>query len=774
MPAKSPKERRQVFSSVPLPRGSSSYASAAVLSNGKQLLRYPSYHGSEAKVPTNGIAIDSSNTSAELDALWMAGFLDHDRSTQDEKSKAELRSLLSLPGSDVLSHDILNILRPQGRSPTTATKGHANSTLSAEEKEQLDAASRKLLMKRKQLRCAHPLAITASNKSKSSTPALAPYHAANTKITKALRMTTASAPSPPEMHSDLLDYLFQINRRETIAAVAIQSIWRRRLSIDRMQNVLLDNRSAKRIQAIIRGHLVRLRVRRIRQRLLRAALRCQRQYRCRKAWRRWRCNQQVERRAAAKCQSIARVWFARRIAKEMRRQDAATKIQAVWKGYQGRRLRVHLWLFKNATIIQCCRRKQLAKNIVAQIHQSKAAAATHIERWWRGHSARMRRDEILYRRTVESRSNQVRVLSSEEQFWSDHLAELEKRVASDESVAQWQKTLAELPTKATALERQIQTDEILLIEQRALRQNLTPRSVEQGWLEQVERNIINTRESITNSKLELVFGVRRTIRQAETDLQQRTDEVSSAREARDRYAKWKDEELEELWDCQRQHDKAELAKSKLQAIANERRRWAVAFTVPSGKPEKDEGVLAEQRKRRVEQSPGTFCGGTVDLLANRRTADIEGQSQEQYRILQDLVERIKLRSHENEALQFDTLLDPILKKMRDGPAEAIAKSGTLSTSAARRAGLHDTARGMNNANENDVEVAETTKSHTTSRRISTPQPKLPRSMPFAVLGRIRAEREAFERRAAAIRNDAHCRRWMQDEDCGEDCIQCST
>ena len=96
----------------------------------------------------------------------------------------------------------------------------------------------------------------------------------------------------------------------------------------------------------------------------------------------------------------------------------------------------------------------------------------------------MRRDEILYRRTIESRSNQVRVLSSEEQFWSDRLAELEKRMASDACVEQWQKILAELPTKATALEQQIQTDETLLIEQRSLRQNLTPRSVEQGWLEQ--------------------------------------------------------------------------------------------------------------------------------------------------------------------------------------------------------------------------------------------------------------------------------------------------
>ena len=39
-------------------------------------------------------------------------------------------------------------------------------------------------------------------------------------------------------------------------------------------------------------------------------------------------------------------------------------------------------------------------------------------------------------------------------------------------------------------------DSTLLVEQRALRQDLSPRSVEQGWLEQVDRNISSSRESI--------------------------------------------------------------------------------------------------------------------------------------------------------------------------------------------------------------------------------------------------------------------------------------
>jgi len=353
-------------------------------------------------------------------------------------------------------------------------------------------------------------------------------------------------------------------------------------------------------------------------------------------------------------------------------------------------------------------------------------------------------------------------LDVEEQFWADRLQVLEKAVASDEDIKRHQKNLAELPAKAATLEQQIRTEETLLVEQRTLRQDLSPRSVEQGWLEQVERNIANTRESITKAKLELVFGVRRAIREAEVELQKRTDEVNDAREKRNRFAKWKDEELEELWDCQRQHDKVELLKSKRQSIADERRRWAVTWTVPSGKPEKDEGALAEQRKRRVEQSVGAFCGGTVDLLAANkpRTGD-QDQPQNACQLLQSLVERVKLRSHQNEALAFDALLDPILRKMRDGSAPSFHKNkGEVQAGPDERA-MDKAERDMDN--KTNANATKTIGREPNAPKNSTVLPQLlPRSMPFADLSRVRAEREAFERRVDGIRNDANCRRWMNE------------
>ena len=755
--SKTPTNR--VFTSVTLSKGSSSApARIAQPKDGARLLRYPSY-GDRA-----------ASDSAELDSLWMAGFLDHAASTQDEETKANLCSLLSLPGSDILPA-IGGILKSHQNN--TATDDGRYDGMSLEEKERLESASRRLLTKQKRLRCTRSLATKPKPKPKpkleSRRAPPTPYRAANTKIRKVLQtMHVTPMRQPAQMQSALLEQLIQINRKEIAAAITIQSLWRRCLSIGHMKRVILSYRMAKMIQAIVRGHLARIRVDHIRKSLLRAVFRCQRQYRCRNAWRRWRKSQLIERLAATKCQSHARRWLAGRIVLRLRRGHAATKIQTIWRACQGRHHRVQLWLYRNATVLQCWRRQELARRVVKHLHQMKDAAATHIERWWRGHCARMRRDELLYQRTIEARSNQVRVLAAEEQFWADRLQDLEKRMASDEDIQTWRRNLADLPAKATALEEQIRTEETLLVEQRALRQDLSPRSVEQGWLEQVDRNISITRESITKSKLELVFGVRSTIRQAEIDLQKRTDEVDDARRTHDRYAKWREEELSDLWDCQRQHDKAVRIKSKAQAIADERRRWAVKWTVPSGKPEKDEGPLAEQCKHRVERSTGAFCGGMVDILADSsrpRMGDAEQPPKKEYHLLKSLIERVKLRSHQNEALAFDAVLGPVLKRMRHGPAVVIAKGIALSEFASKkRVGLDrldGTMEGMSGETKPKKANQKTLGRKAPTRKVNSP--KLPRSMPFEDLNRVRADRDAFHRFATSIQNDATSSRWMNED-----------
>ena len=437
----------QVFTAVTLSKGSfRAPATTAQLADGARTLRYPSY-GDTCRAA-------SVSASAELDSLWMAGFLDHATSTQDEEIKATLRSLLSLPGSDILPAADGN-LKSHPSNACKATNDDSGNGMSLEEKERLESAKRRLLMKQKRLRCSSPLAskkVKPKVKPKPSKTSPTPYHSANAKISKVLQTRTPMH-QPAQMQSDLLEHLFQINRREISAAITIQSLWRRCVSIGHTKRIILSYRSAKMIQAIVRGHLARMRVYRIRQRLLRAVLKCQCQYRCRNAWRRWRHNQLMERIAATKCQSVARMRLARRIILRLRLRHAATQIKSVWRGYQGRRHRAQRRLYRNATVLQCWRRAELAKRAVKHLHLMKHEAANHIERWWRGHCARMRRDELLYQRTIETRSNQVRVLAAEEQFWSDRLQDLEKRMASDDDIKEWKRILADLPAQSNRTRR---------------------------------------------------------------------------------------------------------------------------------------------------------------------------------------------------------------------------------------------------------------------------------------------------------------------------------
>jgi len=54
--------------------------------------------------------------------------------------------------------------------------------------------------------------------------------------------------------------------------------------------------------------------------------------------------------------------------------------------------------------------------------------AALIERCWRGFWARRRKNQLLYARETDQRQNQVRLLKSEEQFQSDYVRLLKKRL----------------------------------------------------------------------------------------------------------------------------------------------------------------------------------------------------------------------------------------------------------------------------------------------------------------------------------------------------------
>ena len=155
----------------------------------------------------------------------------------------------------------------------------------------------------------------------------------------------------------------------------------------------------------------------------------------------------------------------------------------------------------------------------------------------------------------------------------------------------------------------------------------------------------------------------------------------------------------------------------------------------------------------------------MDLLVDStipRTRDA-GQPPKEYQLLKSLVERVKLRSHQNEALAFDVILDPILKRMRDGPAEAIAKGAAMSVLVSKKGADDTTAGEMNGQMKSKNSNQEALRQKAPARKKKKNLRQLPRSMPFEDLNRVRAERDAFQRYATSIQTDAKSSRWINEE-----------
>lgn len=82
------------------------------------------------------------------------------------------------------------------------------------------------------------------------------YQAANYKIKRVLRDKKPQR-HPPTMKSKLMEKMFEVERRETLAATVIQSFWHKYLVIKQMQENVRKGAKIKVIQALVRGMVTR-------------------------------------------------------------------------------------------------------------------------------------------------------------------------------------------------------------------------------------------------------------------------------------------------------------------------------------------------------------------------------------------------------------------------------------------------------------------------------------------------------------------------------------
>jgi len=166
-------------------------------------------------------------------------------------------------------------------------------------------------------------------------------------------------------------------------------------------------------------------------------------------------------------------------------------------------------------------------------------AASLIERCYRGYCGRRRKNELLYERETTQRTNQTRLFASDEQWWADHVRLLEKRMKKL-NLEEKNKVLS---TKVNDMYNYVEEQEFAYMELVRQRDAVSPRAIEQGWVEELNENIRDHRNWITKYKLECLFDSGLEQRGVEEEYNRRMLIINLAKEKHAFFSKWREEEV---------------------------------------------------------------------------------------------------------------------------------------------------------------------------------------------------------------------------------------
>mmetsp|Transcript_9918 Transcript_9918/g.20190 ORF Transcript_9918/g.20190 Transcript_9918/m.20190 type:complete len:962 (-) Transcript_9918:30-2915(-) len=599
---------------------------------------------------------------SELESMWMVGFIHHNKKTKDVETAKELEPFLRLPGSTVLPGTVEKDLRAVTEKNLTEKKSElsprfkdpdeiddpsardSRTKMSDEERVRLNELGDELVKKKKPIGRGSGMQF---------------YKNANYKIQRVLR-DKKPLKHPPTMKSVLMERMFEVERKETQAANIIQTFWRSYLIRKALQENFQKGKKIKIIQALVRGMITRKWLALwYKNRFL---MIIQWQARCRRhlSNKHLAPKLEAEQAAALKCQKGVRMFLAKCVAHWKRLEIAAERLQCMWRGCVARARCDKLWLDKQVTVMQSFARHSMAKHKFVEEKREMDEAAALIERCWRGFWARRRKNELLYARETDQRQNQVRLLKSEEQFQADYVRLLKKRL---NKLALKEKK-EELHEKVNDMYKYVEEQEFNYVELVRQRDQVSPRAIEQGWVEELNKNIRDHRNWITKYKLECLFDTGLEQRGVEEEYDRRMAQITLCEKRQSLYSKWREEELEQIWKRQQRLVYEMEDTWKRQKIADERRRWQVKFFKPSGKPDKlrrpgrpwDSAAFAGADRN-------TFTGGAANLFAYNNDHDkLRVGSNES---IDRLMQKLQLQSYHNQVQQYEALLKPLASNMQD-------------------------------------------------------------------------------------------------------------
>jgi hypothetical protein len=436
----------------------------------------------------------------------------------------------------------------------------------------------------------------------------------------------------------LSEYL-KVSRREAMASIVIQSLWRRYQAILMAKRFRGQKLAVIVIQAFVRTFTKKKWYAKWKADVIYYATRCQSRRRQIVISKKWEMQCLIEWNSITKIQAVIRTFLAKCELVVLVRSKCATAIQAFWRGWIGREVASKVLLDVMATKIQCKMRRYRAERSVVQLGIESNVSSLTIQKCWRGFIARKFRNEILFDRHKENCRRQIMVWTTEIEYYKKSLENLLMVEEENKKLDQ----LAEIERRIDESSLALKTSERNIEELMRSKSQVTPEMVSQGWEDEIIKGIKDERQMITDLKLELLLNLgfhyekqkrqQHKLRDSKSFLEKKVIELQ---ELRQRLVNSVHREEKELI-------KRTEMKTKRMAIADEKRKWRVEHRHPNGKPMRVSGT--ENISSRKESF--AFCSGNINIIQHACPKI-------------DIIDRIKLQSHLNELNMLNqAFLDPI-------------------------------------------------------------------------------------------------------------------
>jgi len=350
-----PRATAELFATVALPSGAGGGAGAVSGSvGGAAALRFPQMtRALPAGAATGTAALVAASGAAELDSMWMAGFLDYDAAGPRGDARGVLAKQL---GEYEVAFGVRRAAAVSVAAPAALVAAHAaaapaaRAAAAARLEVHADAGAPRGLLSGAEIQRLRELEARAAAEGAARAAradgvkarvAATPYARENGKLVRLLALRGEAGgrklqrlfrPPPKALASTSMDNLLWLGRIEAQAAVVLQRAWRARLKARFWRNYVREARGALAFQKLWRKFWKK-KVDEKKNRLkVFLAVEVQALERGRAERKNYANLKQAKHEAAGDIQRVYRGWYWRRKARDRNRKREATKIQRAWRG----------------------------------------------------------------------------------------------------------------------------------------------------------------------------------------------------------------------------------------------------------------------------------------------------------------------------------------------------------------------------------------------------------------------------------------------------------